>query len=173
MDYAQFALVGSLEGQTINLGGHQFVDGVFTFGPNEDNVVPSDEEVRLKGIALARNYQAFRLGTTDYEAAVKRLKGGEAPEGELDVAQRETKQQQEQQQAPVEARARGGAIRTAIGALDPDNDAHWTSTGLPAVEAVRELSKFDDVSRADITNLAPNLTRDEAKKVKSGDPLDQ
>lgn len=67
-------------------------------------------------------------------------------------------------------RAIDGSIRTALTKLDPKNDEQWTSGGLPSVEAVRSASGNEEVSRADIKRLAPNLTREEAAKV-AADPL--
>lgn len=171
MSYAQFVLVGGYAGKTINLGGHQFVDGVFTYGPDAENVIPGDDEVRLKGDFLAKSFQAYREGSTELAEAQARIKGGKAPAGELDVGAREVKQQDDQAERVVSDRARLGAVRSAITKLDPENKDHWTDAGLPSVEAVRDLSGNKDIGRKDIEALAPKLTRDEAKKLKS-DPLD-
>lgn len=169
----RFVLVGSLEGKTINLGGHQFVDGVFEMTGPEPHIAPSETDAKLKAEYLAKTYQAFPEGSQALEEARARLKNDEAPPGEVDLEKREREQQDEQQQREPTERARQGAIRTAIAKLDPENDEHWTSQGLPSVEVVRTLAEDDKVSRADISNLAPNLTREEAKKAAAGgDPLD-
>jgi len=186
----RFVLVGGYAGQTVNLGGHQFIDGVFEYGPNADNVIPSEDERRLKADFLAKSYQAYPEGSQALAEAEARLT---APKSEgVDVGEREKVDQgiDEASQAaalkaheeakaadvpppppaPSTTRAENGKVRTALTKLDPANDEHWTDAGLPSVAAVRELSGVE-VSRADISSLAPKLTRDEAKKAQS-DPLD-
>lgn len=168
----KFILVGGYAGKTINLGGHQFVEGVFDYGPTPDGVYPSDQEVALKADSLAKNYQAYIEDSEAHKAALKKLEGGEAPSnGELELEKREQAEQQKAGEA-VTQRQQQGAIRSALTKLDPKDDAHWTSTGLPSVEAVRELSGDKEVSRAQIAELAPKLTREEALKLAAGDPLD-
>ena len=54
-------------------------------------------------------------------------------------------------------------ILAALQKLDVANDKHWNSDGLPAVEAVRELSGIKDLKRTDVTALAPELTREAAR----------
>lgn len=51
-------------------------------------------------------------------------------------------------------------IRTALAQLDPQDDEHWTMDGLPRVDAVAVLSGYDEVTRKEITDAAPGLTRD-------------
>lgn len=98
----KFVLVGSLEGSTINLGGHQFIDGVFTLEGPEPHIAPSVEESNLKAVYLGKSYQAFREGSPEHTEAVKRLKNNKSPEGELDVAERERQDQVNNFQPPVE-----------------------------------------------------------------------
>jgi hypothetical protein len=167
----KYHLVGPHEGKTIMLGGHQFQDGVFEFGANAEGVQPSKEEARRKGIALAKSYQAFLEGPA-LDAARAAFKAGDAPAGgELDVNEREDKEQAERGEQAAKTTERKGAVRSALAKLDPENDDHWTNGGLPSVEAVRELSGNKDVSRQDINALATNLNREEAAKL-AADPLD-
>lgn len=169
----RFILVGGYAGQTINLGGHNFVEGVFEYGPNPDGVIPSEEERRLKADYLAKCYQAYPEGSQAHADELERL-GLELPESPgISVPEREAAEQQKAGEQATTSRARQGAVRTALAKLDPKDDSHWTSAGLPSVEAVRALAGQDDISRDDIKQLAPNLTRDEAKKVAAEkDPLD-
>lgn len=223
-----FVLVGGYAGQTLNLGGHVFRDGVFAYGPDAEGIVPSEEERRLKADYLAKSFQAYPEGSPELDAAVARLEGNaELTEG-LQVAKAEAEAPHQSTAVPAaepaapaapaapaepavpastpaqnpsppaapaapaapaepaapaapapaapaapaapSARAAKGAIRTALAKLDPKNDEHWTDAGLPSVAAVRELTG-QEVARADITELAPKLTREEAAKV-STDPLD-
>lgn len=45
--------------------------------------------------------------------------------------------------------SRGARIRAAVEALEPDRPDHWTKSGMPNVEALRELSGLADVSAAE------------------------
>jgi hypothetical protein len=169
----RFVLTGSLEGQTINLGGHQFVDGFYEFVGPEPQISPSLEEAGLKAIYLAKSYQAYPEGSQALAEAQERLRNNQAPAGEVNVGEREQAHQNEAGDKLVSGRVAEGLIRTAITQLDPNNDEHWTGQGLPSVEAVRTLSANKDISRQDIQNLAPNLTREEATRIAALDPLNQ
>lgn len=171
----KYVLVGHFAGKTVALGGHQFVEGVFEFGASPEGVMPSDQEKQRKANLLAKMYQAYPEGSAELEAAQKRLAGNQTPPGELDVGKREDEEQATRQPAGGggSERQRFGAIRTALTKLDPKEDTHWTDGGLPAVAAVRQLSGDVEVSRQDITALAPKLTREEALKIADEkDPLD-
>lgn len=164
----KFVLVGGYAGKTINLGGHVFVDGVFDYSTYSDGegrtITPGRDEVELKGDYLAKNYQAFPEGSRELEEAQARIEKGERVDTDtLDINEREEREQTD--------RGRKGVIRTALTKLDAKNVDHWTDKGLPSVEAVRELSGDDKVSRKEIEELAPKLTREEAAKV-AADPLD-
>ena len=50
------------------------------------------------------------------------------------------------------------AIRTVLAGLDPDDDSHWTLTGLPAMAPI-EAVLGKDVSRADVTAALPGFKR--------------
>lgn len=53
-------------------------------------------------------------------------------------------------------------IQSGLNLLDPSNDDHWTSGGLPRVDVVSTLSSVAGVTRSEITTLAPDLIRDNA-----------
>lgn len=63
--------------------------------------------------------------------------------------------------------------------LDPDNPNHWTSDGLPKVDALRFATANPSLTRDDITTAAPLFTRDKrvleepesVEPVKSADPV--
>ena len=63
--------------------------------------------------------------------------------------------------------------------LDPDNPNHWTSDGLPKVDALRFATANPSLTRDDITTAAPLFTRDNrvleepesVEPVKSADPV--
>ncbi len=52
-------------------------------------------------------------------------------------------------------------IASALSALDPADDTHWTASGKPSVAAVSDIVGAP-VTRADIDAAAPDLTRDAA-----------
>lgn len=52
------------------------------------------------------------------------------------------------------------SIVAALQLLDDDNDEHWTSLGLPSVDAVNDLVGGDEkITRAMISEAFPNLKR--------------
>jgi septal ring factor EnvC (AmiA/AmiB activator) len=55
-------------------------------------------------------------------------------------------------------------ILEALSKLDPDDDAQWTSDGLPRVEVVASLAGAGELKRADIAAAAPDFDRDFAKQ---------
>ena len=53
-------------------------------------------------------------------------------------------------------------IRDAVMALDVNNDAEWTRSGLPAVEAVNAKLGADNITRDMITEAVGSFTRQDA-----------
>lgn len=64
---------------------------------------------------------------------------------------------------------RQSQIVSAIAQLDPDTDEHWTSDGLPLVEAVASFLG-GATTRKEITEAAPGLTREAAMAAEKGGP---
>lgn len=54
-------------------------------------------------------------------------------------------------------------LSAALSQLDPENDAHWTSNGSPAVKAVEQIMNAS-TDRQAITDADPELTRDKARE---------
>lgn len=52
------------------------------------------------------------------------------------------------------------AIKEALAKLDPANENHWTSDGLPRIEAVRLLAADQSITRDMITAESPGFKRD-------------
>lgn len=70
-------------------------------------------------------------------------------------------------------------IKAALAKLDPANDEHWTTDGLPRLDAIEALVG-SAVARKDITNAAPEFTRgvaqsvvDEARDEETAGPTDE
>lgn len=60
-------------------------------------------------------------------------------------------------------------IKQALSRLDVANDDHWTADGMPRVDVVACLTGNDTVKRADITQAAPQLTRQSPADQENGD----
>jgi len=63
------------------------------------------------------------------------------------------------QQPPEERRA---AVLDALPKLDPDDDQYWTTKGLPRYEVVAYLSGVLTLTREELAEIAPDLTRQTA-----------
>jgi hypothetical protein len=53
-------------------------------------------------------------------------------------------------------------IEEALQALDPKNDAHWTSDGSPRMEVLQELTGNEGLTRKQVREAAPTFTRETA-----------
>jgi len=61
-------------------------------------------------------------------------------------------------------------IVEALNTLDPKNDDQWTADGLPRMDVVEGLVGDKSITRADVTNAAPDFTRETAADVPDPDP---
>lgn len=59
-------------------------------------------------------------------------------------------------------------IKQALSALNPANDDHWTSDGLPRIDVVSKMVGERDIRRGDITNADPQFTREGAHAARTG-----
>lgn len=50
-------------------------------------------------------------------------------------------------------------ILDALSKLDKDNDAHWTSDGMPRLDTIRLLASDQGISREDVSKVAPEFAR--------------
>lgn len=51
------------------------------------------------------------------------------------------------------------AIRAALGRLDKENDDDWTEGGLPKLARMQQLSGFEDLKRAELSDASPGFQR--------------
>ena len=58
------------------------------------------------------------------------------------------------------------SIKQALNELDPFDDSQWTAEGLPRMGAVEELVGDSSIKRRDVTNAAPEFSREIAKSNK-------
>ncbi len=56
-------------------------------------------------------------------------------------------------------------INKALRLLDPTEDDHWTSDGLPRMEAIHALTEDASITRKMVTDADPNLTRETAAEI--------
>lgn len=176
-------LKGHYAGKTVRLGKFQFVDGACTL-----HGIPTEVASELHFIEV--NWQGFPEGHPALEGLLngQRNISQEAEEGLHDEVQRsggpeggqhaqEGTGDSEGHAADETGQARilpdgdglqaelGGndKLTRAIQSLDPENDAHWTPGGKPAIEAVAQMYGSTGITRADIENAAKGHTRDSAR----------
>lgn len=61
-------------------------------------------------------------------------------------------------------------IEEALNALDPKNDAHWTSDGSPRMDVLQELTGDAALTRKQVKEAAPAFARDTAGAAPPDDP---
>ena len=59
-------------------------------------------------------------------------------------------------------------IKRALDTLDPKNDAHWTNGGLPSMERMKEITGKSDLTRAEVSAVAPGFDRAAAGEAANG-----
>lgn len=169
-------LTGGRKGMT-GMVDRQFraVNGVIT-------LQGSSPDVEALTLFLGRMYQAFPEGSVELEAANGERNLQTPPETGSDNAL--LSQVQPSGQGAAEKTVPGGAghaepttgeagvlpkgdghedsrvsrLREALAQLNTLDDGHWTSAGLPAVEAVSAILG-EPVTRAEIASVAPDLNR--------------
>lgn len=145
----KYELAGVNAGKTVNLGGFQFVDGVYSHESE-------DQTVEGLTIYLERSFYAFPAGSQALKDAQERYER-EQKSGLTEVAEPAD---------PADAAGEGGeassSVKEAVDALDPEDDSHWTAQGLPSTEAVTDLAG-EKVTRGQIEAAAPGYNRAAAK----------
>lgn len=141
----RFVLVGPHAGKSMSVNGHDFVDGEFvTAGSAEQMAV------------LARVFSFYGAFTEDevelrgLRAAAEASKAPAVPEASA---------------AEALADALGLSLGEAIGSLDSEDDAHWTSNNLPSVDTLSAMVG-KKVSRGDVEAIADGYTRAKARAAK-------
>lgn len=59
-------------------------------------------------------------------------------------------------------------IKAALAKLDPQNDNHWTTEGLPRIDTVKFLGGLSNVTREDINAAVPGFIRESALQAAIG-----
>lgn len=209
----RFVLVGPHTGKTINVNGHPFVDGEYTFqGPahqveslakifkrysalpieqaeayqleyvkangtdDERKRVAEYEEHKAKELEEQRKAEGAPVtgdpivgqqaadGTTHAQALDQQ--SGQAPGSEDPNSSGDGSGvgSQAHDSNPPQDQAKP-TLAEAIGQLDPEVDAHWTSNNLPSLDVLTELTG-SKVGRADVEAVADGYTRAKARAAK-------
>lgn len=149
----------------------------------EGNDVLTDDELKEREEAAKAQAEKERLekeaadkakAEAAEKAAADEKAKAEADEAAKKAAEDAAKQQgegsgQQQDNGGGEQQPEGAKIETvadALQALDPANDEHWTSRGVPSIDAMTKLLGRT-VTRAEIEAVAPDYTRSVAKAAKA------
>lgn len=163
----KFVLVGPHAGKSMAVNGHEFVDGEFTFQGSSAQIavlanvfgfygaVPA-EKAELEQLRAEKSQGEQTQTTADPDAG----KGGEQTQAPAAPVGSDTNDKDVKD--PVLP-----TLAEAIGMLDPENDAHWTSNNLPGLDDLSKLTG-KQVSRADVEAIAAGYTRAKARQAKAG-----
>jgi len=65
-------------------------------------------------------------------------------------------------------------IRDAVEKLDPENDEHWTSTGLPQMKVIEDMIGDDTIKRGDVNQaLGGDFKRGDKIPEVQADPVEE
>lgn len=164
----KFVLVGPHAGKSMAVNGHEFVDGEFVFQGSDAQIATLTNVFSFYGAVPAEKAELEQL----------RAEKSQAPQAPSTPADPEGDKGGEQTQAPAapvgsdtnDKDVKDPVLPTlaeAIGMLDPENDAHWTSNNLPGLDDLSKLTG-KSVSRADVEAIAAGYTRAKARQAKAG-----
>lgn len=191
----KFVLTGPHAGKTMDINGHMFEDGEFTFygsvaqaavlgnvfsfygafpadrlpkakDQDDDDTGPTDEELAaaeaekaeaMKAEEVAK-VEAAKADEDDFEKALGGSDESDKPNAEASQSGTAEANQEQQTQTKL-------SLAEAIGALDPENDEHWTSNNLPSLDFLATLTGKKP-SRDDVETLADGYTRAKARSAK-------
>lgn len=148
-------------GRAIVVGEQPAENSSFVVNEGDESV---EGKVRNEVIRQA-NEQIERL-KADHIAATALLQDrAERAESDLQQAREQIAALTEKMNAreqghfsPADGSATADEIKSAVDMLDAADEAHWTAAGLPAVDAVSELTG-KTVTRAQIAEVAPDAKR--------------
>lgn len=143
---ARFLLVGPHQGKTLSVCDREFVDGAFEFEGNPTEV------------ANLTNLFSY-YGAVPEEVALALALDAPPPSKDEEVVVDPVVPQTQDE-------AKTLTLAEAIGALDPDNEDHWTSNNLPSLDVLSEMTGAR-VSRAQVDEHADGFTRAKAKALKA------
>ena len=168
----KFVLVGPHAGQTMHVNGHEFVDGEMTFQGSAEQAATLERVFEFYGAMTAEKAELHAL------RGEQKPEGNKQPEGGAQADSGATGDQAGTQGSTTSTETTGTAQNTpngapdvkpslaeAIGLLDPETDAHWTSNNLPNLEHLGELVG-KKVARDEVNAVAEGYTRAKARAAK-------
>lgn len=184
----KFVLTGPHAGKTMDINGHQFEKGEYTFygsvaqaavlgnvfsfyGAFPADRLPKAQDQGDEELAAAEakkaeatkaeevaKIEAAKADEDDFEKALGGSDDSDKPNAE--ASQSIATEAKPEQQTQVKL-----SLAEAIGALDPENDEHWTSNNLPSLDFLATLTGKKP-SRDDVETLADGYTRAKARSAK-------
>lgn len=171
---AKFKLIGPHEGKTLDVNGHSFVDGEYEFQGQ-----PAQITILKKIFAHYGAYEydspeaheaaeAFALAELGRELGTDTGGAGAGTDtGNTNhVESTLTSLGQAGLNTSLPEAAPKPSLGDAIGGLDPENDAHWTSNNLPSLDHLTEVTGAK-VSRGEVEAIADGYTRAKARANKA------
>lgn len=190
----KYVLVGQHAGRTMSVNGHEFEAGEFTFIGSAAQAATLTQIFSFYGVKPAElaELDELRANTEPDADADDDNKGPKVPtRDELDAALSALPGDYvdpdfvvngmrahfgdlftEADELKVRELVKAGpapkpTLGEAIGLLDPESDAHWTSNNLPSLDVLSDLTGTK-VARADVDGVADGYTRAKARQLRSG-----
>ena len=131
-----------------------------------NDLVATAEQIAAQRVRSEQERRAAELAEQErLKAEAKERAKREASEGQSgEPAPEQPQDNGGGEQAPIKAKIE--TVANALQALDPANDEHWTSRGVPSIEALTKMLG-QAVTRAEIEAAAPDFTRSVAKSAKA------
>ena len=168
----KFVLVGPHAGQTMHVNGHEFVDGEMTFQGSAEQAATLERVFEFYGAMTAEKAELHALRGEQKPPDNKPPESGAqvdswASGGQADAqgSATSTEAAKPAQDEPSGAPDAKPSLAEAIGLLDPEVDAHWTSNNLPNLEHLGELTG-KKVARDEVNAVAEGYTRAKARAAK-------
>lgn len=170
--HQKFVLVGPHAGQTMHVNGHEFVDGEMTFQGSAEQAATLERVFEFYGAMTAEKAELHALrggqkpeGNKQPEGGARVDSGTSGGQADAQGSATSTEATKPAQDAPNGAPDAKPSLAEAIGLLDPEVDAHWTSNNLPNLERLGELTG-KKVARDEVNTVAEGYTRAKARAAK-------
>lgn len=168
----KFVLVGPHAGQTMHVNGHEFVDGEMTFQGSAEQAATLERVFEFYGAMTAEKAELHALrgeqkpeGDKQPDSTAQVDSGASGGQADAQGSATSTEAAKPAQDAPSGAPDAKPSLAEAIGLLDPEVDAHWTSNNLPNLEHLGELTG-KKVARDEVNAVAEGYTRAKARAAK-------
>ncbi len=171
----RYVLVGPHKGKTMQVNGHPFVGGEYIYYGSHEQIatltrvfsnyaaIPAD---MAELAALREERAAVAVATTTPAPAVVEEAAVEQASEEEELAAMlgdatTTPAPVLEEQVPERP-----SLAEAVGKLDPEDDAHWTSNNLPSIDYLTTLTGKKP-SRGEVEAVAEGYTRSKARAIRA------